>query len=1426
VLWSGTVQSVYLKGGTGAWAAVTNAPETNGWSATATSAHTFTIPVNATAFGSFSGQRLTFFMAGGEAASFTLGYGYEGSNWYDALLQLSLAYKVTGNTAYASKALQLVDFMNTLGKAGMISPISQDGGRADMAVTLGLAIAYDWLYSNMTAAQRTATYTTLNLWNNWTVGNAYSISDPTSNYWEAHQTAVAATGYATYGENPTAQSWIDWANANWNAHFARMFDAPSTTVAAQTNAGQGMFFGGQTVIGHNYGGNDISRHLKYMWMVKTATGTDIFSTTDYAQRWANALVYELKPDRWHAVSWGRWPGDYYGVMNLSEPLLLSHVLEGTTQGAWAQWLYTNMDTRNAPAYEQTVRSATLQDRLMFYKASRPAVDYRTTEPPYRFVDGSDATLIWRSDWSDAANYVDFRLSTADAAVGDIPKDAGHIDVTRGSDYLLVQSNMWKGVGDGSTGNPQLDYYHSAKANTLYFWDGGSKGGGRCFDQSVSYDGCQTGFGVYKPPVQKISALFAFGQNEFASSYDYAQVPSARTLTYFFRTFVAFQNGAYVVWDRIQSTSASHTKQLRWQLSAASTPTVNGAIVTSTVGSSRLFVDTMLPASPKVQLVRNVDESNNPANWHVEVSDSAPATSLNALTVLYAGASTSSMPSATRLTTIDANFEGLQILDTVPKIAVLPKGVTPNSDGTFASTTYTSTRFSTTHAGTGTYVVAGLAPGTYAVLRNGAPVDGVNGSTVDDSGTLSFSAPAGAFSVTQTSGAAGTSGGTTSDPGSGTGSTVTGSGALSSGTSTSTGSSTSSSGSGTPTPPSGNGWYTCSGGQFVMASDITLTSSLSADLIGTPSAHCVVQGNGHRFIVSDSSWTGHITISYADVTNLGTATLSAIGGASSGNYAYVNGGYIDIENSTFHRSGGFNFYTAGSSAVTFSRNVYASDNLVSAKGDDPFAQPFFTENGASTAVKRFQGNRILRSWVNVGSPNWIIGAAPGCTTTCDADGNLMVGRRVGIGVAGQGSYVAYNYTHNTLDVTPAEPSWSQVYNIHNIGRGVVVENNVLHTGDWIVNGIDGDLRNNVLSELSPHNFARIGNGGLVHHNILLTLYPGLDRFDSTARFLSGDAAFALAQAGNTLSLFNNTLDLRGSAVKSALSVNDGATVTSFRNNVVYRLTLLATYCPTSANCTSAIGLTDGEGFISPPPVRAQYLDYNDFFYDPSTQRQVTYDVAVSGKTQCQGGWGGHDLGGCPNASLDPRFRGPLPIGTGQTGTGSPNDSGFPFNDGDILSGEYTVSQMLAYFRWVYAPAAGSPLLGAQDPADGPGDVGAVQNATLPPSAPPIVTTNKRPMVYAGPSYQVSGITDVVKLSGYAADDGLPSNTLTLQWSVVRGPGTVTFASPTAGITTASFSANGLYVVQLAASDGQLTSTSEAAIAVGVSLNVPSNLRIVK
>ena len=55
-------------------------------------------------------------------------------------------------------------------------------------------------------------------------------------------------------------------------------------------------------------------------------------------------------------------------------------------------------------------------------------------------------------------------------------------------------------------------------------------------------------------------------------------------------------------------------------------------------------------------------------------------------------------------------------------------------------------------------------------------------------------------------------------------------------------------------------------------------------------------------------------------------------------------------------------------------------------------------------------------------------------------------------------------------------------------------------------------------------------------------------------------------------------------------------------------------------------------------------------------------------------------------------------------------------------------------------------------------------------------------------------------------------MTTTWSKASGPGTVTFGTPGAPTTTASFSAGGTYVLTLTASDGEISGTDSLTVQV--------------
>lgn len=113
---------------------------------------------------------------------------------------------------------------------------------------------------------------------------------------------------------------------------------------------------------------------------------------------------------------------------------------------------------------------------------------------------------------------------------------------------------------------------------------------------------------------------------------------------------------------------------------------------------------------------------------------------------------------------------------------------------------------------------------------------------------------------------------------------------------------------------------------------------------------------------------------------------------------------------------------------------------------------------------------------------------------------------------------------------------------------------------------------------------------------------------------------------------------------------------------------------------------------------------------------------------------------------------------------------------------------------------------------PGYVIATPSAlvTIADGPPPV---NAPPTVSAGANQTIT-LPAGVNLAGTASDDGNPNppHALTLTWSMLSGPGTVTFNPVNAAASSATFSDAGTYVLRLTANDSALSASSDVTITV--------------
>jgi hypothetical protein len=292
----------------------------------------------------------------------------------------------------------------------------------------------------------------------------------------------------------------------------------------------------------------------------------------------------------------------------------------------------------------------------------------------------------------------------------------------------------------------------------------------------------------------------------------------------------------------------------------------------------------------------------------------------------------------------------------------------------------------------------------------------------------------------------------------------------------------------------------------------------------------------------------------------------------------------------------------------------------------------------------------------------------------------VGQRCGVKLAGTGLRIAGNYFHPLYD--PAAAMTAPLTS--SADSDLVVEHNVFNDGQTVVRGFAGQLRYNLILQGSDAQSWVVGPAtpAYIHHNVFLR------RAQTDANAIAG---IQVVYGVPGISVYGNTFD-GGGMQAPVVHLKKGRWLESFRNNAVtgfrFRFPALS---PASNDTFDPGPYPDGNetAFL-------KYADYN-LFHNPGSPVLDNYGVAVAGKTErADSGFARNDApaGGALDAQADAQFQGPLP-------------GAFPYSDEDIKARRVRVADILEAYRKAYSPAAGSPLIDAGDPADGPGaDIGAV------------------------------------------------------------------------------------------------------------------------
>lgn len=434
----------------------------------------------------------------------------------------------------------------------------------------------------------------------------------------------------------------------------------------------------------------------------------------------------------------------------------------------------------------------------------------------------------------------------------------------------------------------------------------------------------------------------------------------------------------------------------------------------------------------------------------------------------------------------------------------------------------------------------------------------------------------------------------------------------------------------------------------LTQDIVLSGTAGLDWTDV-----LVKGNGHT-VTAAPGYAGQITIHDSLITGL-AAFDNMIG------IDVTTTGAVDISHSIFEATAPLRIVVNGSAPITISKNELRSTNYVTYVSSDPNRSPIIELSGNTSGTKRMQGNNIGAGIVLVtGMSGWQIGGLH------DSEGNVFIGPRCVLQLDDSPNAVIQgNYMHHDY-----YGGFSQGFNLMLSGNSsALAEHNVIRDASWPLQSFGGEFRYNVIIN-SGHDFVRsLKSGAHLHHNILVHQQAPGSGYDGAVLLYSGE---------QNVMFDNNTIDgggELGSYDAPALSIGSSVQVASLRNNVFSQFSTM------HWGNRAIIAGAKTESSVSGG--RVANADYNAW-YDPAASNTDHYMPGIVVGTA-----GAHDV------SADPMFSDAVPQAPCQ------------IDDGSMWTRTYGVSQLLRYYRTLYTPHPGSPLIDAGDPSDGPGnDIGAI------------------------------------------------------------------------------------------------------------------------
>jgi hypothetical protein len=558
----------------------------------------------------------------------TIDPGYEAWDWANASLDLALCHAVTRRPEYARAAIlyfrALLDDREKVGdRAGGDEVVRHDDGYPIRSHGCFGAIAYDWLHDapGMTPELRKHAVERFVAWSKWFAAEGYNREQPISNYYVGWFGAAAFAGIAAEGDDPRAADLLRRAQEMYGREVVPAY--------------RKKLAGGDFPEGWQYG--DMVGAVLALLAEAASRGTEGRTAFDDLPWLRESVAYRahaLWPDGRHTFDTGDW-SDKPAVAPAHAMLALSVALPGSDEAGRRARALARLAS---DPKEEWLWLATLAD-----DPSRPAGDPRRGETSY-FARGT-ATLTARTDSS--PNAVWFALTSAPSISDHQHLDAGHFEIVRGDDALVIDAG---GYGSFSSLSHNVIAIDDQKENLNYAPSQGT------WSEAATIARHET------------TERYAYALADYASAYDPAGYPKehatrsvlrAEREVVFSRAPVAglAESARVVVYDRI--TLAKPSYAATFLLHGGAAPETRDGRIRFTVGRSAAYAATLLPEGIAPLFVHEPtnlgdgayytnDPPDGTSSVRVEVRAPAGDVERRFLHAIVVGPSQAVLPTATRL----------------------------------------------------------------------------------------------------------------------------------------------------------------------------------------------------------------------------------------------------------------------------------------------------------------------------------------------------------------------------------------------------------------------------------------------------------------------------------------------------------------------------------------------------------------------------------------------------------------------------------------------------------------------------------------------------------------------------------------------------------------------------------------------------------